>query len=382
MRFGLLMMIGFAVSTSAGSVIPALGDPMEGDRPSLLDEHKALLDSVLPLSFTTGRCTASLVAKNLLLTARHCAMNEKTDQQNIKPGDTIQLRDFDYEVVDARIQEKETISAKNTDIALFLVKPKGETDPNLLEKLKPIEIAVQARADFINEILMAGYGRIDWFTPHEEDILRVGTNVPTVNYFQDSNHPKSRNEKKINDQMQIGAEEELIVEANREAFWNFTIKPGETLLDQKFRLKMKIEDRKSAMFQAGDSGSPALAHAPNGSYQIVGVATHAQMDMDHRPTTLYAEGPNQVRTRVVTVPYFDRKIGLQDAQAQLGIKALNSELQSAGWMSEQGQAKVKFKLVFQRRIHEVGAYASVLTPLNQVFLSRNIAEMGAIRDLH
>ena len=383
-KFGYAL-IATLLSMSSGTLF-ASADPVESDNPETLIAHQEVLKSVFSLSLEHGWCTGTLVAPRIILTARHCAVGHYNDLLDLLPGDRLDINlTHHFRIVKTRIQPKISKNGKNTDLALLLVEPETAADEAVFEGVSFLPIAQHEDADLSSEILVAGYGMNDWFSHYhdEQGVLHAGTNMPVINAYQKPflpNRVQSELEKLIN--RNSGLAEELAITAKRMARWSFTIHEGSAMTASKaFFFKMVGVDGKRAIFQSGDSGSAAVAYTSDGRAQIVGVANSGIFDLDRNPMVMYAEDVNGRKTAEISVPYIYLDIKLNHPLLKNGLEALKKDLISRRWVDAQGLAQQKYKIVLKREIHEAAIYTSVLNPMNQRFLQKNLALLGDIRDL-
>lgn len=233
---------------------------IEGAKPAVLKEHKALLKSVVHFAnLRSGSCTATLIQKDVLLTAKHCV-------------DLYNPKGIINSVAASSIQ---TVVSADTDLALVKFISNVDLDKKLMGAV-PVEIATEHRETlYASEVLLAGYGMIN--DDSTSGILYAGTNTvvesdPATKALLESLHgPKSGSKYPLrSDYIHLFGKRETTYESFQYVE-GFTVSvDGGLYYSADTKTEKYVDGNSTAL--PGDSGGPLIGFE-NGRPILIGVAS-------------------------------------------------------------------------------------------------------------
>ena len=369
--------------------IPAVA--IEGKSNEVLNRYSQLLNSVVRFEVKLGEnsfiCTATPIAKNILLTARHCVVtgeeegvpgkgSASADPEVELPAGTPLVINFNEpaEIIKVIKQPLLYTHGFDTDMALMLIK----TSPSSpFQQLKTIQLGTESAAPLSNWTLIAGYGNQSRDPQMENKNgvpLAAGLNEWSRSNFCEVNRPRVPAAGK-----NLNWEQLLLVGDRTEVFHMVATAGRKTDL---FDGPSSGDEIKIAENQAtpmmGDSGSAAFGFDAQGNPFVVGVASRG-VDNYRNPSGIYsvfarATDGSEIKKMSVTL-LGDRKNFALKVQIQ---KKLIQELVNQGWLGSDRVAKKTFEVITEGHFEASGFYASVFSPVNRNFLKQSLTILKSV----
>ncbi len=397
-----------ALSTShAGSI--------EGGDPSLLRKKSPLggfrsrksarreamreaLRSVISMSVETTEgtafCSASLVAKNILLTSQHCTDSPEHPNDRLKTGSPLTLNGHTgFRVQDVirfgRIYAGPSDSPRlqtNTDLALIRVERAAHSgaSPNFLDSLPILSIASpEVAATLDDQILVSGYGIKSWYSK-QMDTLRYGVakKIDQIETSVGKADLSLQKNPELTPQLEF-AQGQFYIAAVRTEVQALKSKKGFPVQQEDF-LRFVLLDG-NPMVLPGDSGAPAIAFDDAHRPYLIGVtsmtmanALHSDLVLsafrDHRfvnPTPLFQVSVPLTSLGLHSLALFDALLSSEDTQ-----KVIFDFLASKKLINEKGLATAPFTLTETMTRLAIGIYTSTSHPLNQQFILNSLSSLN------
>ena len=364
------------------------GVTLEGYSDEVLNANRTLLKSVVKFEAGKGMeqylCSATVVSKNILLTAGHCVLSIEGSTA-MKRGDVIAISGKQVRVAAVRslgaIETTDVINQRSfdTDMALILVESLTPGKPTVIADIAAIPIANQEVASSLSEdILFAGFG-MQKRNENKTGEMRAGINKWVVSNYSlpGDEERKLGMEQMVRDNQ--SDDEQLVTLGKRE--WSSTenFKKGNSLVPKKPNQNL-ANGENAAIPLPGDSGSAAIAFDPNHQAYIVGVTSKTGEDAIGTETYYKMTTPSGEEI-AYTIPAVISP-GIQKQMVQAGLMEFLDQLQAQGWVDSKLVLLKDATFQINKTIYEVGTYASVFTPMNQAFLAKNIGSLEHMRDTH
>ncbi len=358
----------------------AMASPIEGYTEKALSENSGTLASIIKLEqgsfFSKETCSSTLVAKNILLTANHCA-----DQ--LVAGSKITLNDNpEYEVVSVISApgklEQRGLSIVSTDLSLVMFKS-THCENSALTDIKPISIANEKIANELSKnVLIAGYG----ITSPEgtvSGVLHAGYNQWAVSDFGQNASKEIHDPIVEVSKMASGIDNALMMIDGRPSVSAIQNLVG-SRIGNNLPISVDLSSRyTSALPQHGDSGSSAIQFDAKGKPYIVGVDSMGAPQVNASEVKLaIVNDQNQI--------LMDKNLGQMTSEEQLknSLRAAMDEalkiLTEQSYVSRSQIVLKQFVVILNTDRVGMGIYSSVVDQKNHEFIDHALKKMTKQRD--
>lgn len=357
-------------------ISPALADVEYGTQ-SALEDHAYLAKSVVKLEngamLSRSTCSATVIGKNLLLTAHHCVNDLKVGSRvsiNEKPIYKVTLLETGEKLSRAviKVLDSSTIPLKtkmevsNTDIAVIQVAPAGK-EPSEIENLNPIPIAsLTVHTELSPKAWIVGYGQTG---PNRGDAgtLRAGYTIPDEQDFAPATKTAKNEEfKAVMEQLKLPLNAINSLE-KRAGVYQFKNTEG-SYLSSKGALKVLLgDDGAHSSVQHGDSGGPLIAFDSKGRGFIVGVSSMVVEKAMLLNPTLVIEDENQAPLSApLTLPAAlvnSENPAVAEAVMKGAINSITERLEQLRFLDESWKATRSFNVSYYTGRATVSHFASL-----------------------
>jgi hypothetical protein len=378
-----------SVFLSLNSVGAQLRNPIDGYDPNASEQNKETLKSVIKLEtgafFSRKTCSSTLISKNILLTAQHCA-------DELVKGEKITLNENgEYRVVDVVIQQnvsaiqmreaplKNTLYETNTDVALVLFESTNCAKSEI-STVSPLRlVSNDVKEGLSNRILIAGYGLTQ---PDREDggTLHSGYTEWDLSDYSESGK-QLLEQAMIRDILRRGRapEDGLVIMADRTDVSGFVNLKGQKLAMKSIDLPNPSSSAKAHPLQ-GDSGGPAIAFDRNNTPYVVGVASLAgpyAMPLYHHLQIVDTDTKEVIET--IDVTPIEEGQSLQRLLRNAMVPTHKILLEKK-FIDLSNTVLKGFAVIVKTARVAMGQYASVLSSLNFPFITENLSKFEKARD--
>lgn len=364
-------------------ILPAISfADIDGGSESALQEHADLARSIV--KFETGAmlslqtCTATVIAKNTLLTARHCL-------EGLKVNDRVTLNEAPiYRISEIASQPNHTenqiefitpatyppqtqLVSNNTDIGIFKVTAIGN-EKSTIEDLSPIPIAsLSSHLALSQRVWVVGYG---YTGPNQNDAgtLHAGyTTLDLQDYVEGPTLAKVSNIQEYIELARVPMKALDSVESRTVEFL-FTQKSGK-YINSKFQKRSVLgEDGNHAQVQHGDSGGPLIAFDAKGRGYIVGVNSMAASKTKYYQPKIVVRDPQGGLLFEITIPLDSDEDLNESALMDDSWNFITQKLEEKGLISPAWKVTQDFEIAYVTKREALSHFASLQIPLNQNFL--------------
>lgn len=342
----------------------------------------------------TEFCSASLVAKKILLTSQHCTDSPENPNDRLKTGTPLTLNGQAGFAVQDVIRFGRSYAGPsdspslqtNTDLALIRVERAAHsgTSRNFLDSLPILPIATpEVAATLDDQILVSGYGVKSWYS-EQTGTLRYGV-AKKIDQIETSVG-------KADLSLQKNPELTPQLEFAQGQFYIVAVRTEVKALKSKKSFPVQQEDfvrytqlDGNPMVLPGDSGAPAIAFDDAHRPYLIGVtsmtianALHSDLVLsafrDHRfgnPTPLFQVSVPLTSLGLQSLASFDVLTSSEDTQ-----KGIFDFLAREKLLDEKGFATAPFILTETMTRLAIGIYTSTSHPLNQQFILNKISSLN------
>lgn len=380
-------LLGLSLTFSMISALSSasFASPIDGYSDKALEQNKTLLQSVIKIEtgsfFNAAACTSTLIAKNILLTAKHCA-------ENLAPGQSITLNgDSQYEVVEALMPEDAMANDTVSDIALIMFES-CSCKTSKLANVNPIPLAYDMiKSKLSNQVLIAGYGK----TSPEDDkygALRAGYNEWILSDYSDTKKMEDYKLPTLFALKKMGLPLNMLFMASgRMDMYAYSNTKGEKISNEGIALPRK-DEANGAVPLPGDSGGPAIAFDEKGNPYVVGVTSMAA------PSGL--PGPDHVAlidtagiaaakeplwsTEIQETEEANKNSITKRTALSSAMRELSQKIVELGYADSSNNVLKDFAVIRVQARLSFGMYASLLNHTNAVFMAKGLSNLERKRD--
>lgn len=372
----------------------ALENLVAGDSETILSENAELLKSIVRIDTLSNAglfngkifkpvstCSATLVGKNILLTARHCVDHfDVTKTFKINGNDNYQaIKHIIPEKMITKIGDKKVL----TDAALVLFTA-VDCAKSTIKEIGSIPLA--SRSDgrtYSNEVILAGYGLTDWLKLQgASEVIHAGKNTwIKSNYGSLSNDLWNQFARRISpDKLKQINFEGLFSLSEGETKGIYQAKKGEKVFSG------NVKFLGPALSLQGDSGSSALAIDDQGQYKVVGVASLLFSLSEDQQIEVRIKQPNTKLLYTFKMNYlnkgwypFKNVMDLLVGPFKLMMGQLKNELERYGLVKDD-RFLTDFTVSLNWQKLGGNYYTSVQTPEVETFITNGVSQLSSIRD--
>jgi hypothetical protein len=360
--------------------------PVEASDPKIIQKAEGnILRSVIHMKTSVVDCSAALVSKNILLTARHCTASDPGT--TLQTGSTLELNGQKGFVIRDIIRYGQMFSGPrgsqnlqiSTDLALILVvPPRGQT--SILEELPVLPIATPEVASTLDQkILVSGYGIENWYS-YESKTLRAGW-AQALDRIEDTKSSLLKRNPELLPEIEQ-AQGQFYIAGRRTEISLLRAKKGAPVILANFARQTASDE--NPMILPGDSGSPAIAFDSKRQPYLIGIASRTMPNAMHsainitifrKESRIHSQTGFEVPMRVDSMKLFD-----QFSSDPEIVKAIQNSLLRDGLIDSTHRAKRPLTVALSMQRLAVGIYTSTTHQLNQQFLQNNLPILETERD--
>ena len=391
----LAAIIVFLISHPAFAITLSLLNPIENADPQALVDHATVLKSVVKLGRIidgeTMTCTASLVDKNILLTARHCVFDEQTGRPTILKGDPILINGVQNEAIEvvrelssfARMPIAGQITPQKnsypvlTDAALILFHPLN-CDQSATAQLPMLAIANTNQKSLLSSrVLLAGYGNSNRY--HESLAgLNAGYNFAVFDDW--SANEMGRMVKAQGDRIEaldLDREEIRVFTEQTQGEVMMNVRAGEKVIALSKKMNLSLSAMVSPL--PGDSGGPAIAFDGASAY-LVGIVSRGRDNILNSPIEIRAvDGSGKLIASSVIPERTQDNQANQDARIA-AQKDVFMHLWTHAYLDFNMTALQDFMMVSSYTAITIDEYTSVISEPNRLFIENGLESLRLLRD--
>jgi hypothetical protein len=362
------------------------GNPIEGGTSEAMVKYKETLKSVVSLGLGTKYCTGTLVAKNIVLTAKHC-----TDQIF---STEITINDQKVKVEKILSPSSKQITAPNavtqvTDIALILFNTViNDCEKSPLKMIPTISILKSTdKVEIQTEKLLSGYGVTHPESKATAGTLRAGENkIATADEIKEFTNG-------VPDALDLG--DSIVMISQRKDSGTGTATPGDIFDIGKILAGADLITNKdsTANVLPGDSGGALIGFDSNDQAYVLGVTS---MTASVPKTIDYQASVAGVEKSVVSgtikysellgtgslLPIIAKKMLKQSKHAliyQVEVPVLTDDREHLRYVRiPHNMQDFKLTITFNRT--SLSIFDSVTTPVNADFIATSMTALEAMRE--
>jgi hypothetical protein len=298
-------------------------------------------------------CTATIIRKNILLTAGHCAIS-------FPEGGRLSINDADHFTVEKTRILSGSMSSESDphDIALLLIKPDADFKKTLRDHRLPVAKTPSDQATS-KDVLVAGYGSRDLNITRAwpKDLTLQAAHITFAKSDFGLATPVKYAEKIefTYPQVAVGMAVYQLVT---------TFMPG-TFTPVAQNQTIYFPEAPMTVATEGDSGSPAISYRADGKPEIVGVLS-------------VVANQNLNAISIVDIKLAGGSTSLfRKAMPNVTSEIVSAKLLDLGLVDAKGMPTQAFKIASMRLQTLLSEYSSVYDPKNAEFIQNSLRDFGS-----